>query len=90
VLLLAYTAGILATEVPLLPAGLGRVETAMPAVLRSFGVPVDTALAGALTYRALGTFLPAIAGALALPSLRVIRHRSTGPKPEAADRTPRR
>jgi uncharacterized protein (TIRG00374 family) len=87
VLLLAYTVGILATEVPLLPAGLGLVETAMPAVLRSFGVPYDTALAGALTYRALGTFLPAIAGALALPSLRVIRHPSE-PVPDATNHLP--
>ncbi|MBV8950470.1 MAG: flippase-like domain-containing protein [Actinobacteria bacterium] len=73
VLLLAYTAGVIAAEVPLLPAGLGLVETAMPAVLRSFGVPYSTALAGSLAYRALGTFLPALAGALVLPSLRVVR-----------------
>ncbi|MBV8949696.1 MAG: flippase-like domain-containing protein, partial [Actinobacteria bacterium] len=75
VLLLAYTAGILATEVPLLPAGLGLVETALPAVLRGFAVPYATALAGALAYRALGTFLPALAGAVALPGLRIVRTR---------------
>jgi uncharacterized protein (TIRG00374 family) len=91
VLLLAYTAGILATEVPLLPAGLGLVETAMPAVLRGFGIPYATALAGALAYRALGTFLPALAGALALPGLRVVHPRSAGERsmrPGSADALP--
>lgn len=82
VLLLAYTAGVIAAEVPLLPAGLGVVETAVPAILRAFGVPYSTALAGALTYRALGTFLPALAGVLVLPSLRVVRWRGgTGTAP---------
>jgi uncharacterized protein (TIRG00374 family) len=81
VLLLAYTAGVIASEVPLLPAGLGLVETAMPAVLRGFGVPYGTALAGALTYRALGTLLPALAGALVLPSLRVVRRTGGSPSP---------
>ena len=51
-MLLAYTAGVIAAEVPLLPAGLGVVETAVPAILRAFGVRYSTALAGALTYRA--------------------------------------
>jgi uncharacterized membrane protein YbhN (UPF0104 family) len=51
----------------------------MPAVLRGFAVPHSTALAGALTYRALGTFLPALAGALVLPSLRVVKQRGAAP-----------
>lgn len=85
VLLLAYTAGVIAAEVPLLPAGLGLVETAMPAVLRGFGIPYSTALAGALAYRALGTFLPALVGALMLPTLRVVRRR--GDTPDASTRT---
>ena len=75
VLLLAYTVAVLATGVPLLPAGLGVVETALPAVLSSYDVHHATALAGALAYRGLGTFLPALAGALVLPTLRVIRRR---------------
>ncbi len=73
VLLLAYTAGVIAAEVPLLPGGLGLVEAAMPAVLRGFGIPYGAALAGALAYRALGTFLPALVGALMLPTLRIVR-----------------
>lgn len=73
ILLLAYTAGIVASQVPLLPAGLGLVEAAMPAVLHRFGVAYPNALAGALAYRAFGTFVPAGAGAVALPSLHLIR-----------------
>lgn len=69
VLLLAYTAGIIATSVPLLPAGIGVVEAVIPAVLHGFGVPYRDALAAALAYRVLGTFLPAAAGALALAGL---------------------
>lgn len=74
VALLAYTVAVLATGVPLLPAGLGIVETALPAVLSSYGVHHATALAGALAYRGLGTFLPALVGAAMLPTLRVVRH----------------
>jgi uncharacterized protein (TIRG00374 family) len=87
VLLLAYTAGILATEVPLLPGGLGLVETAMPAVLRAFGVTYATALAGAVTYRALGTFLPALAGALTVPTLRIARSRASGSTSTSSSKT---
>ena len=57
----------------------------MPAVLRGFGIPYSTALAGALAYRALGTFLPALVGALMLPTLRVVRRR--GDTPDASTRT---
>ncbi len=57
-LILAYGAGILATAVPFVPAGLGLTEVAMPAVLHHYGVPLAPALAGALAYRGIGTFLP--------------------------------
>jgi hypothetical protein len=42
----------------------------MPAVLHRAGVPLAPALAGVLTYRVLGTLLPAIGGAVALVHLR--------------------
>jgi uncharacterized protein (TIRG00374 family) len=63
-LILAYGAGILASAVPFVPAGLGLTEVAMPAVLHHYGVPLAPALAGALAYRGIGTFLPAITGGL--------------------------
>jgi putative heme transporter len=71
VLLLAYTAGAMASTVPLLPAGLGVVEAVTPIVLHHYGIPIDTALAAVLAYRFLGTLMPALAGALALVGLQI-------------------
>jgi uncharacterized protein (TIRG00374 family) len=75
VLLLAYTTAVIAASVPLVPAGFGVVEAALPALLASYGVHHATALAGALAYRGLGTVLPALAGAIVVPGLRVVRRR---------------
>jgi uncharacterized membrane protein YbhN (UPF0104 family) len=77
VLTLAYAVGMLAAFVPLLPAGLGAVEAAVPAFLASAHVPVPVALGGVLAYRALGTLMPAFVGAAALAQLRVRRRRRT-------------
>jgi uncharacterized protein (TIRG00374 family) len=71
VLLLAYTVGILASMVPLLPAGVGIVETVTPLILHAYGVPLPAALAAVLSYRLFASVLPALAGALALVGLRV-------------------
>ncbi|MFI5046647.1 MAG: YbhN family protein [Acidimicrobiia bacterium] len=67
---LAVGAGAVAGAVPLLPGGIGVVEAVMPAVIHGFGPPISVALAGVLVYRAVGTFLPAIAGAASLIPLR--------------------
>ena len=71
VLLLAYTVGMAASFIPLLPAGLGVVETVTPAVLHLYGVPLEAALAGLVVYRILGTLLPALVGAGSLATLRI-------------------
>ena len=70
VLLLAYSVGAAACLIPFLPAGLGVVETVLPGLLHLYRVPVESALAGLLVYRALWTFLPAGVGAASLVSLR--------------------
>ena len=70
VALLAVGAGALASAVPLLPAGIGVVEAVMPAVIHWYGPALSAALAGVLLYRAIGTFLPAAAGAVSLVALR--------------------
>lgn len=77
VVVLAATAGVLTTIVPLVPGGLGLVEAVMPAVLHHFGAPLDAALAGALIYRAVGTFLPASLGAGVVGGLMLARRRSS-------------
>ena len=71
VLLMAYTVGIIASMVPLLPAGVGVVETVTPLILHVYGVPLATALAAVLIFRLIANVLPAIAGAIALAGLRV-------------------
>ena len=71
--LLARTVGTVVSWVPLLPGGLGLVEAAIPAVLHHFGAPLDDALAATLVYRAAGTLLPAIAGGIAIITMRTRR-----------------
>jgi len=70
-LLLAYTVAMITAMVPLIPAGLGIVETVVPALLHHAGIPLTTAFAGILAYRALGTLLPAVCGTGALIRLRM-------------------
>ncbi len=70
VALLAVGAGAVAASVPLLPAGIGVVEAVMPALIHWYGPALSAALAGVLLYRAIGTFLPAAAGAVSLVALR--------------------
>ncbi|HEV7524445.1 MAG TPA: lysylphosphatidylglycerol synthase transmembrane domain-containing protein [Acidimicrobiia bacterium] len=67
----AYAVGMIATLVPFVPNGLGIVETVVPALLHRAGVPIATALAGVLAFRALATVLPAAFGTAALLRLRL-------------------
>lgn len=87
VLLLAYSVSAAACLIPFLPAGLGVVETLVPGLLHLYHVPFESALAGLLVYRAIGTFLPAIVGAASLASLRLTEAPDELPEEaEAVDR----
>ena len=79
VALLASAAAVIASSIPLLPAGLGLVEAAVPAVLAWYGAPLDLALAGVVVARVVGTVLPAVAGAAALWALQLTRARTPVP-----------
>ncbi len=81
VAILAASAGVLATLVPLLPGGLGIVEAVIPAVLHHFGAPLGAALTGALLYRAVGTFLPALVGATVVGRYALARRREPSAVP---------
>lgn len=83
VLILAYTASAVASDAPLLPAGIGVVETVTSALLKVYGVPLADALAAVLVYRVIGTLLPALAGLVGLATL----HLETPPEPEEQDMT---
>jgi uncharacterized membrane protein YbhN (UPF0104 family) len=78
VLVVAYAIGMLGAFVPLLPAGLGVTETAVPVFLHHNHVALTVGLAGVLAYRVLATLMPALVGAGALAQLRLLRprHRS--------------
>jgi uncharacterized protein (TIRG00374 family) len=82
VVILAYTVGVLATLVPLLPAGLGLVETAVPLVLHSFGAPLAAAVAAVVVYRCVSTLGPAAVGLACIPRL-AARRSGTTPAPVA-------
>jgi putative heme transporter len=85
VVFLAYTVGVLASLVPLLPAGIGVVETTVPLVLHSFGAPLAAAIAGVLVYRCVSTLLPAAVGLACIPGLaRAPRRAASGPPVLAA------
>jgi uncharacterized membrane protein YbhN (UPF0104 family) len=71
----------MASWIPLLPGGLGLVEAAIPATLHRFDAPLDDALAATLVYRAVGTLLPAVAGALAIALLRRPRNLTSSVAP---------
>jgi hypothetical protein len=72
-LVLAYAVAMLGAFIPLLPAGLGVVETAVPAFLYHAHVPIAAALAGVLVYRVIATLMPAFVGLGALGELRLRR-----------------
>ena len=67
---LAISVAAFSALIPLVPGGIGIVEAAIPALTQHFGVPFEQGLAAALAYRALGTFIPAGAGTLAILHLR--------------------
>jgi uncharacterized protein (TIRG00374 family) len=84
VVLIGYTVGVLATLVPLLPAGLGLVETAVPLVLHGFGAPLAAAVAGVLAYRCVSTLLPAAVGLACIRGVRLPRPAVPTPAPVPA------
>ncbi len=70
VALVAYSIGVLFTIVGVLPAGLGFAEASLGAVFISFGVPAATAAAAVIMYRLFEVWLPLVAGAWAVATLR--------------------
>lgn len=70
-LIVAYgVVGVLAA-IPITPGGLGVVETALPALLITFGVPAGPAGAAVLSWRLVQFWMPIPLGGLAYASLRL-------------------
>lgn len=70
VALVAYSIGVLFGIVGVLPAGLGFAEASLGAVFVSFGVPTATAAAAVIIYRLFEVWLPFVAGAWAVSTLK--------------------
>jgi uncharacterized protein (TIRG00374 family) len=73
IVLLAASAGTLLSFAPLLPGGVGLVETATSLLLHHYGVPFTAAIPAVISYRVIATGLPAVGGLLAVGGLRVQR-----------------
>ena len=86
--LLVYGAAMVASFVPLLPNGLGTVETVVPLLLHHGGTPLAAGLAAVLVYRATATVLPAAAGTLSLVLLRLSTVGVARPQPGPPARGP--
>ncbi len=85
--LLVYGAAMVASLVPLLPDGLGTVESVVPLLLHHSGTPLAAGLAAVLVYRAIATVLPAAAGALSLGRLRLSTLSIRRPTPAVGPRS---
>ena len=70
VALVAYSIGVLFSIVGVLPAGLGFAEASLGAVFVSFGVPAATAAAAVIIYRLFEVWIPFLAGAWAVSTLK--------------------
>jgi uncharacterized protein (TIRG00374 family) len=69
VLLAGYGLPLLLGKVPLLPGGVGIVESGMAAVYTSLGVPKEVAVVVILIYRLLSFWLPSVLGLALVPFL---------------------
>jgi glycosyltransferase 2 family protein len=70
VLLAGYGLPLLLGRAPLLPGGVGIVETSMAAIYTGLGVPAEIVVVVVLTYRFISFWLPTFAGFALIPCLR--------------------
>ena len=82
VLLAGYGLPLLLGKAPLLPGGVGIVESTMTALYTSLGVPNAVAVVVVLIYRFFSFWLPSLVGFPLIPYLQRV---ARGPKDEAAD-----
>jgi glycosyltransferase 2 family protein len=81
VLLAGYGLPLLLGKVPLLPGGVGIVESSMAALYTSLGVPKEVAVVVVLVYRLLSFWAPSLAGFSFVPYLQRV---AVGSESEAA------
>ena len=69
-LVVAFTTGYVVTALPLPAGGAGGIEAALSLTLNAVGVPLESALLAAVTYRIVAFWLPLIPTLALLPSIR--------------------
>jgi putative heme transporter len=69
-LVLAFTTGYVATALPLPAGGAGGIEASLALTLNAVGVPLESALLAAVTYRVVAFWLPLIPTLVLLPTIR--------------------
>jgi putative heme transporter len=69
-LVLAFTTGYVVTALPLPAGGAGGIEAALALTLNAVGVPLESALLAAVTYRVVAFWLPLIPTLALLPTIR--------------------
>jgi uncharacterized protein (TIRG00374 family) len=82
---LAYVAAEVLTQVPFTPGGLGFVEAGLVGTLTLAGVPGSVAVAATLLYRLFSYWLPIPVGGLAYLLFRRRYHAGTDPAPDSPD-----
>ena len=86
-LVLAFTTGYVATALPLPAGGAGGIEASLTLTLSAVGVPLESALLAAVTYRVIAFWLPLIPTLALLPTIRRLDHdlpRTPREEPEPA------
>ena len=69
-LVVAFTTGYVVTALPLPAGGAGGIEAALALTLNAVGVPLESALLAAVTYRIVAFWLPLIPTLVLLPTIR--------------------
>jgi uncharacterized protein (TIRG00374 family) len=82
VLLAGYGLPLLLGKAPLLPGGVGIVESTMVALYTSLGVPNAVAVVVVLIYRFFSFWLPSLVG---FPLVPYLQHVAVGPEDEPAN-----
>ena len=73
-LVVAFTTGYVATALPLPAGGAGGIEASLALTLSAVGVPLESALLAAVTYRVVTFWLPLIPTLALLPTIRQLDH----------------
>jgi uncharacterized protein (TIRG00374 family) len=85
VLTVAFCVSQVAASIPISPAGLGVVESALVPLLAAFGIATDVAVLGTLLWRLFNYWLPFPLGLAAYVTIRLTRRRAAEKRAQRTD-----